>query len=136
MQFRVPQFIDIEDKIFGPLTFKQFAYLVGGIGLGFVIFRIIPYGPLAFVLAAPPVIFGLMLAFYKVNNKPFVFVLEASIRYFFGNKLYLWQKTEPPAPPTDKERREEAPVEQVLPKVSDSKLKELSWGLDVLDKKQ
>jgi hypothetical protein len=29
MQFRVPQFIDIEDKLFGPLTFKQFIYLAG-----------------------------------------------------------------------------------------------------------
>ncbi len=33
MRFEVPQFIDVEDKIFGPFTFKQFLYLAGGAGL-------------------------------------------------------------------------------------------------------
>ena len=27
MQYQVPQFIEVEDKIFGPLTFKQFLYI-------------------------------------------------------------------------------------------------------------
>ncbi|TSC80302.1 MAG: hypothetical protein G01um101429_152 [Parcubacteria group bacterium Gr01-1014_29] len=31
-QFQVPQFIEVEDKIFGPLTTKQFFYLLGGGG--------------------------------------------------------------------------------------------------------
>ena len=30
MQYQVPQFIEVEDKIFGPLTFKQLVYVVGG----------------------------------------------------------------------------------------------------------
>ena len=33
MMFSVPQFIDVEDKIIGPLTLKQFIYLAGGAGL-------------------------------------------------------------------------------------------------------
>ena len=135
MQFQVPQFIEVEDRIVGDLTIIQFIYLAGAGGFAAIMLVLLPFF-IAIIAALPVVLLALALAFYKVNNKPFVFVLEASIRYFFGNKLYLWQKTEPPAPPTDKERREEAPVEQVLPKVSDSKLKELSWGLDVLDKKQ
>src|SRR3989338_737591 len=28
MQFQVPQFIEVEDKIFGPLTLKQFFYVL------------------------------------------------------------------------------------------------------------
>ena len=35
MRFQVPQFIEIESKIFGPLTFKQFIYLAGGGGRNF-----------------------------------------------------------------------------------------------------
>ena len=43
MQFQVPQFIEIEDKIFGPLTFKQFIYLAGGVGASIVLWLYIPY---------------------------------------------------------------------------------------------
>ena len=38
MRFEVPQFIDIEDKIIGPLTWRQFIYLGGGVGGAVVIF--------------------------------------------------------------------------------------------------
>jgi len=48
MQFQVPQFIEVEDKIFGPLTFKQFVYMAGGAGLAYLLWRVLP-----FLLAAP-----------------------------------------------------------------------------------
>ncbi|NCT02072.1 PrgI family protein, partial [Candidatus Parcubacteria bacterium] len=38
MRFEVPQFIEVEDKIFGPLTWRQFLYLSGGLGMAVVIF--------------------------------------------------------------------------------------------------
>ncbi|MFM2424198.1 MAG: hypothetical protein RLZZ70_589, partial [Candidatus Parcubacteria bacterium] len=38
MQFEVPQFIEIEDKIFGPLTWKQFLYVGGGLSMTAVLF--------------------------------------------------------------------------------------------------
>ena len=71
MRFQVPQFIDIEDKIFGPLTFKQFVYLAGAGGLGFLIFKSLP------LLIALPLILGVLglgvsLAFVKINNKTFI----------------------------------------------------------------
>lgn len=37
MQFQVPQFIEVEDKIFGPLTFKQFVYIAGGVALMYLL---------------------------------------------------------------------------------------------------
>ena len=43
MQFKVPQFLDIEDKIFGPFTFKEFVYLAGGAGLCFILYRPFEY---------------------------------------------------------------------------------------------
>jgi len=42
MQYQVPQFIEIEDKIFGPLTLKQFLYLAGGGGLCLLFFTLLP----------------------------------------------------------------------------------------------
>jgi len=135
MQFRVPQFIDIEDKIFGPFTFKQFAYLLGGLGAGFIIFRLIPYGGLAIIFSAPPVVLGLLLAFYKPNNKPFANMLEAWGRYTITKKLYLWQKVEPERKILAEKKEEEKDDERLVPKITESKLKEISWGLDVLDNK-
>ena len=43
MRFEVPQFIEIEDKIFGPLTWKQFIYLAGGAGFGVIAFFLLPF---------------------------------------------------------------------------------------------
>ena len=89
----MPQFIDVEDKIFGPFTLKQFIYLAGGASVGVVcvIFFWYVFWPL---IASPIVILALALAFYKVNNRPFVFVMESAFRYFMKDKLYIWQKKE------------------------------------------
>src|SRR5690606_31148282 len=91
MRFEVPQFIDIEDKVFGPFTFKQFVYLAGGAGASIVSWVLLPK-----VVAIPLILvfcgLGAALAFYKVNNKPFVDFLEAALRYTAGGKLYIWKK--------------------------------------------
>jgi hypothetical protein len=76
MQFKVPQFLDIEDKIFGPFTFSQFVYLAGGAGLCFVLFKL-----LGFWLGAIPILivagFAVALTFYRPNDKPLVNMIEA-----------------------------------------------------------
>ena len=41
MRFEVPQFIEIEDKIIGPLTWKQFIYLAGGVGALLILYYLI-----------------------------------------------------------------------------------------------
>ena len=93
MQFKVPQYIDVEDKIFGPFTFRQFAYMVGGAGLCYVSWNLLP-GYLAF----PAVIFfggsAGALAFIKINEKPLINILEFWFGYTFKKKLYLWKKDE------------------------------------------
>ena len=62
MRFQVPQFIEIEDKIFGPLTFKQFIYIAGSIGIGVIAFAFLPTF-IAIIIALPVAAFGAMLAF-------------------------------------------------------------------------
>lgn len=129
MRFQVPQFIEVEDKLFGPLTFKQFIYIAGGAGLSVVIFLFLPMF-LAIIIALPIVIFAAALAFYKVNDKPFVNTVEAFVKYTLTNKLYIWKK-EPSTPKSSGEPREKK-IEQVyVPKLSSSKLKELTWSLDI-----
>lgn len=130
MRFQVPQFIEIEDKIFGPLTFKQFIYIAGGVGLSVVLFLFLPTF-LAIIIALPIILFAAALAFYKVNSKPFVNVVEAFVKYTLTNKLYIWKKEEKQV--VSSEQREiRKPIEQVyVPKLSRSKLKELTWNLDI-----
>jgi hypothetical protein len=128
MQFKVPQFIEIEDKIFGPFTFKQFVYMLGGAGLCYVLWKTLP-AFLAILLIIPVGAFAGALTFYKPNGKPFVNMVQSFLNFHMNSKLYLWKK---------EERKKEERVEEVvdnayIPKLTDSKLKELSWGLDVLD---
>ena len=91
MNFQVPQFIEIEDKIFGPLTFKQFIYIAGSAGLAFICYAFLPLF-IAFIPILIIVAFGLALAFYQVNERPFIFTIESFLRYLFASKLYIWKK--------------------------------------------
>lgn len=128
MQFKVPQFIDVEDKLFGPFTFKEFLYLAGGAGIAYLAMKFLPT-LLAFI-AVPAIIgFSLALTFYKYNDKPFMDLVEHSLTYYTRSRLYLWHKKDAPkdvAPQkTISDRRNEMSA--------NSKLKTLSWSLDVID---
>ncbi|MDO8483097.1 MAG: PrgI family protein [bacterium] len=130
MRFQVPQFIEVEDKIFGPLTIKQFVYLAGGAGLSFIIYTYV--SPISLILAIlciiPVAAFALSLALYKVNNQPFIYVIEAAFKFMLANKLYIWRKQD--RKPEHKKETALAPLVYV-PKLSDSKLKDLTWSLDI-----
>ncbi len=132
MQFQVPQFIEVEDKIFGPLTIRQFIYLAGGAGLCALLYFTLPVIPtfIKIFLMVPIAGFSLALSFYKINNKPFVTVVEAAVMYFFRTKLYIWKK-ETKKPEESDVVGEDIFTNLLAPKLSDSKLKDLSWSLDV-----
>ncbi|MDP2705180.1 MAG: PrgI family protein [Patescibacteria group bacterium] len=134
MQFQTPQFIDVEDKIFGPLTFKQFVYLAGGAGLVVVLWTLLP--PFFAVLLGLPVIaLSLALAFYTVNNKPFVNIMESFFSYVSGSKLYVWKKEAKKAMPSEP-KEGGTDLGLYVPRLSDSKLKDLTWSLGVKDQTQ
>lgn len=130
MQFRTPQFIDIEDKIFGPFTFKQFIYMLGGASIAYISFKLLP-----FIIGVPVGIavvgLSLLLAFYKINNRPFITVLQAWVKYQMASKLYVWHKNA--ASKSDKKKEGQEKAEIKMPRYSDSKLRDMSWSLDVLD---
>ncbi|MBU2037458.1 PrgI family protein [Patescibacteria group bacterium] len=91
MRFNVPQFIDIEDTIIGPLTLKQFFLLIGG-GLVIVFlwwlfelwFVLLIGVPLALVLAAAILI--------KINGRPLTKVFSAWFKYWINPRFYIWKK--------------------------------------------
>ena len=66
---------------------------MGGGGLITILFFVLP-NFLALILAVPVGIFAAALAFYKVNNRPFVLFVESAFRHALKNKLYVWKKEE------------------------------------------
>ena len=137
MQFQVPQFIDVEDKIFGPFTFKQFIYLVGGGGGAFALYSLLPiYASIPLMIIV--VTLALALTFYKINNRPFILVMESAFNYYIGAKLYIWKQHLVSKKEKDEKKKKEDEDSSLsnfnyVPKLSNSKLKDLSWSLDVLD---
>ncbi len=134
MQFKVPQFIDMEDKVFGNLSFKQFVYLAGGGGLAYVALRVLP---VYIAILVVPALVGLALAltFVKINGKPFSHALESYVRYHSKSKLYLWKKQESKI----EKPKEFIPVsglKNIRDTLTESKLQTLSWSLDVIDSKK
>ncbi len=128
MRFLVPQFIEVEDKLFGPLSFKQFVYMVGGLGFAGALYAM--YGvTIAILLGGPIVAMGLALAFYRINDRPFIFVLQATVNYLVRHKLYLWKKEVKQAHTTV--ATPDQTLKAYAPRISESKLKELAWSLDI-----
>ena len=133
MRFQVPQFIEVEDKIFGPLTFRQFVYLCGGGGMVFLCIKLLPLF-FGILLAIPFGLFAFALAFYKVNNKPFIDIVQAAFNYTLSDKLYIW-KHEKKTAKKAVEKTDVAARTEYLPRISESKLHDIAWGLDVLEKR-
>ncbi|MDP3052283.1 MAG: PrgI family protein [bacterium] len=134
MRFQVPQFTEIEDKIFGPFTLKQFIYLIGGAGGVFILYALLPLY-LMIPLAIPVGLFSMALAFYKVNNQPFIKVVENAFYYITSSKLYLWKKQEVKVKPAEEEKPEEKRQTPLyMPKLTKTKLSDLAWSLDIKEK--
>lgn len=132
MQFHFPQYIDIEDKLFGPLTLKQAIFVAGGIGGAYVAFTYIPY-----IAISAPIIAGIgaltwALAFYPKEKlgRPFIEVLEAGFNYAMRDKLYTWKKTTK-EPKLGKEEGFLPAQAPLTPAVSTGKLASSSFALDV-----
>ncbi|MCF7865578.1 MAG: PrgI family protein [Candidatus Pacebacteria bacterium] len=131
MRYQVPQFIEVEDKIFGPFTFKQFIYMAGGAGLCFIAYRTLPFLA-AIVIMVPAGGFAAALAFYKPNNRPFINAIESAFNYYITQKLYIWRKVDKKVEPkTITEVLEAAKSSVSVPKLSESHLKDLAWSLDI-----
>ena len=130
MQYQVPQFVDLEDRIIGPLTLKQFLYLAFAGAFIFVFWFLFNFY-LWIIISAPIAAMASALAFLKINDRPFVYFLLSFVRYFSKPKLYIFSATPQEAP------KEPVPTEKIEPlqiqekKLTASKLKELALSLDI-----
>lgn len=130
MQFQIPQFIEVEDKIFGPLTFKQFIYLAGAAGSAFMAWRILPIYIAAFAIVGVGAL-GAALALFQWNGRPFILALEYGFYYLINTKLYLWSHERKQKKAREVAKTAEIPAEVYVPHLSESKLHDLAWSLDI-----
>ena len=129
-QYQVPQFIEVEDRIIGPLTLKQFLYLAFAGAILFVLWFLLKFF-VWIIIAIPIAALAAAFAFIKINDRPFVYFFLAFIGYFMKPKLYLFRAS----PPVTREKLPEKPAEAIVPEkaaesVTRSKLKELALMLD------
>lgn len=141
MRFQVPQFIGVEDKIFGPLSFKQFVYLGGAGGVVVVVYFLVENLFVTALFGVPVVALGVALAFFKVNQKPFIYIIEAFFKYIFGSRMYIWKKQEKAVskPSTSEVVAEKKTAGKYASfsaqRMSNSKLKDLEWSVDISGEK-
>lgn len=111
-QFVVPQFIDNEDKIMGPLTGRQFIITLVMFMTLAVMWKLMPIVWFA-LIGVPFFAFGVILAFIKVNGQPFHLFLLNLTQTLRKPRLRVWDKrltdaevrahltkVVPPPPPT------------------------------------
>jgi hypothetical protein len=127
-QFVVPQFIDVEDKILGPITVRQFLILLV-VGLtDALIYRFADFTLFLF-LAIILTVSGLILAFVKVNGQPFHYFLLNLIQTLMKPALRVWNKElsdaelralviAPPPPPAAPKAAKRLPTATRLSEIS------------------
>jgi len=90
-QYPVPQFIDVEDKIIGPITTRQFVLLLIGGLIVFILYSILTFWAFVFGGLIDIAIFT-SLAFVKINGRPVHFFLLNFIQTIKRPKLRVWNK--------------------------------------------
>ncbi len=90
-QATVPQFIDVEDKIIGPITVRQFIIMVVGALIIFLEYKLSDMA--LFLLLGIPTfaVFG-TVAFLKINGMPFHYFILNIIQTFKRAKLRIWAR--------------------------------------------
>ena len=129
-QFTVPQFIDVEDKIIGPLTVRQFMIILAAmvvIGISYKLFDFSLFLTITIVM----MILAALFSFVKINGRPFhLFMLNLfqTLRRpglrVWNNRLLAAEIVEP-----NLEIKETAPT--IEPKIyKSSRLAELALVVD------
>ena len=129
MTFNVPQFIDVEDKIAGPLTWKQLLWMIGLGAVLLVLFNAVTT-TFFFILAIPVVLLFAALAFYRPNNQPFIIYIIHGAMFLFRPKVAVWERPVNAMPRQKPVRESEAVALPRDKKVTMAELQELARIVD------
>jgi len=135
MQYAVPQFTDVEDKLIGPLTLKQFLSILATGGVILFFWSLLGISVFFFLFAAPVALLGLALTFGKFNGKPLYGYVGPIISFFSKPQVRIFIREEPTtiikmAKPT------QGPAVQKQEEPTESRLKKLAYLLDQQSKEE
>ncbi len=131
MQFAVPQFTEVEDKLIGPLTLKQFLFLLGFAGIIFFFWSILGTNIVFLFVALPIAGVGVYVTFKKYNGRPFFTYLLPLISYLMSPKVMIFTRE---AVSTNISKQPSKIIKKAQTNVdnesAESRLKKLSYLLD------
>lgn len=136
-QFTVPQFIDVEDKIIGPITVRQFIIILASFLIAVAAYRIFTFS--AFLVISI-IVFGIaaVFAFYRVNGMPFHFFVLNFFQTFSRPTLRVWNlaigKIETEFINESEAKKDELKTRKQDRRVGGSRLAELSLIVDTSGK--
>ncbi len=88
-QFTVPQFIDVENKIIGPITVRQFIiFLAAAIILG-ISYRLFDFS-LFTTIAIVVLVLAALFAFVKINGQPFHLFVLSAVQTLRRPRVRIW----------------------------------------------
>lgn len=89
----MPQFLDVESKIIGAITARQFLIMLAVLLIEFMIYSIFLSIVVVIALGVPVLAIGVVFAFAKVNGQPFHFIALNVVQTLRKPKLRVWDKT-------------------------------------------
>lgn len=96
MQYKVPQNIDIEDKVVGPLTIRQFLIILVTAGIILILNLFLSFlGPIFYMIAFLIGALGIGLAFFKYGDQNAEIFVISAFKTFTNPRKRVWQKEAP-----------------------------------------
>jgi hypothetical protein len=115
-QFVVPQFLDVETKIIGPVTMRQFLIMIAVIIAEFFIYRLFLNIVVVILLGVPVLAIGIIFAFAKVNGQAFHFVILSMIQTFRKPMVRVWDKSLTETQVRERFKKEEEKPVEITPR--------------------
>lgn len=95
-RFKVPQNIDMQDRILGPLTMVQFLYSVVGLGSCYGIYMSAIPKPFSFILIVPVALLTGAMVFLKINERPFLDFVISVLEFSAIPRQRIWHHANVP----------------------------------------
>src|SRR6185503_10692957 len=130
MQYSVPQFTDVEDKLIGPLTLKQFLVVLAFGGLDLMLWSLLKFSIFFFLFAIPITLVGLGLTFARFNGRPVYGYLGAFISFVAKPQARIFKREEPNMVINFKKEKIKPVVEKISQVETESRLRKLAYLLD------
>lgn len=91
MMTNVPQFIDVEDKVAGPFTWRQLGWMFGMGTILFLLYTVLESG-LFYIVSVPVALLFIALAFYRPNGMALPQFIFYSFVFLFRPKVMVWER--------------------------------------------